>query len=67
MQQNQHRPDHTKDHVSPKPEANAYQALAVLDPLSQRVQQQEQHKAASGNPEPIANTALGCKAIVFTV
>ena len=67
MPKNQHRSDHTKDHVRPKPEANGTNGSQSLDPLPQRVQQQKQHKAASRDPEPITDTALGCKAIVFTV
>src|SRR5262245_38747715 len=67
MPQDQHGSEDAKDHVGAEPEGDRPNHSQRSDAFSQRVQEQEQHEAASGNPEPIADTTDGRQAAVVTV
>src|SRR5258707_14615597 len=53
--------------MSVKPEGDRPKCPQRSHAFSERVQQQEQHKAASCNSEPITGATDGCQAIVVTV
>ena len=65
MHQNQYRPDYAEDHVDTEPECHGAKRSQKFRPLSQRIEQQDNHQAASRDAEPVSGTTFRGEAAVL--
>ena len=66
MEQDHYGTDDAKYHVQPEPEAHRYQASESGGFFANRIEYQQQHKAAADNTENITRAGFGGEVIVVT-